>query len=203
MRRASRSAAAAVALFASAAAAGSAASPSSAAGGRAATPPDAAARCPALFSADDGAPAARLEIARGENAVDIASEGRAWDAPVVVDVRGLSMVARVEEPRRAAVVDVERELAPLCRPGRYALPVGARVGEDLEVVAVLRDGVLFAHEERALVFAPFQDARAPAFRMIWRADWTLLWPPAPGPPSPAPPPPPPRKAAPPSPKKKR
>ena len=152
--------------------------------------------CGRLFVRPDAAPV-DVVVEREEHAVSLATHDAHLGPPALVDIAGVEVVGRrivrsaQDDDGRAtrrATVEVEPALAHVCPPGRYELQVGDAIGEDLQVVAILREGVLLAHGD-ALAFATFPGRRAPAFRLVWSSSYEVFFPPAAVSPSPAKPPP--------------
>lgn len=130
-----------------------------------------------------------VEVQRGEHSVDLRTHDPRLDPPRTVAIDGLDLLYRHDvesegDEVRAAVIEIEPKLASACAPGRYELYVGDQIGEDIQVVAILREGLLVEHGER-LAFAPFAGRTAPPFRMIWSSDFELIFPPDPVKASPA------------------
>ncbi len=105
-----------------------------------------------------------------------------WSAPERIHFEGLELIGTRQAPDqdRVAVIRLEEELGErACEPGLYRLRVDDCIGEQVSVLAVLRDVVLL---ERGgdLCFLKTRAVEQPVFRMIWRSPWTLLKLPGPG-----------------------
>lgn len=131
-------------------------------------------------------------VRREEHVVAVETHDPALaDPPVVVAIEGVAPLARRviraapggDGAQRVATIEIAPTLAAACAPGRYDVGRGDRIGADIVVVAVLREGLLVEHKG-GLGFAPFPGRAPPPFRMIWSSTYRLLRPAAAPPPAP-------------------
>ncbi len=154
--------------------------------------------CPRLFGHGDHVPPAGFDVHRAVYTVDLRTHQARWHTPVPAALSGIEPLRR-RRSVRAAIVQIDERFAGVCTPGRYELRPGDRIGDDVVVLWVLREGMLLEHAGQP-AFVAFPNARAPLFRIVWTSSFRLLVPRNDPPPAKAPAAP---KRAPPPAKKKR
>lgn len=140
-----------------------------------------AASCPQLFGDEEARELnhqSRRELllsVRREEHCHVVQHSTDWRAPQVTEYIGLTLLqTRIDDesgPR--ALVRVSAEIDELsCEPGLYLITADDSIGNEVRVLAILRDLVL-VEDSGELRYLALAGIERPVWRMVWVSSWTM------------------------------